>query len=415
MPTIKIYDANLSDYLEEHPSFDWEGILKFFIKTLQEQQITPNDIILDSIDRRLDRILKDLTITSQEQFSRFTLENKDKPVNIDLSPILSYFGVFMENLNSLRDTVSSLPAENNTFILEKFVSVSESLDSLCSTILEKPAENSNLAMEKFAAIVSDNISHMRDNLTRLDDNVKGVHEKIEIIKDTNSKQKENSTLKGNTSEKEYLPLLRKRLDRYEVSPTTSYHCMDFEIKDHTGLVVGIELKNYKYTVPKDQVDKFHADMKTQDISGILVSIDTNIVGCSSFDIKVIDDNIAVYISKNGYNMDLIEKAYQFICNWKQSQENQEKKGFSFTQDEITRVTNTIHSQAERMDSAIVNLETSIDDLKRIRKMDIIGLLTGINISAFSVIKISRSKWKCSVCETIFSSKTKCQNHICKNL
>lgn len=407
MPSIRIYDANLFDYIEEHPSFDYEAVLKFFIKMIQEQETTPNDVILDGIDRRLERNLKDINSHSQEQFTRFLDEQKNKVTVVDFEPIHSYFGVFRENFNSLKDSIHSKPLENNTFLLE-------SINSLRDTVLAKPNENNTLDVERWA-VLSDNFNHIRGHLGRLDENVKVGNEKIELMKDMNSKQKENSTIKGSTAEQDYLPLLQERLDKYEVKRTTEYHCMDFSIIDHTGFVVGLELKNYKYTVPKDQVDKFHSDMKSQGMSGILVSIDSNIVGCSSFDVKFKDGNIAIYISKNGYDMDFIEKAYQLICGLKKSFENQEKKGYSFTQDEITRISHALQSQGERTDSVISSLETNIDELKRIRKMDIIGLLTGINKAIFNVLKISKSKWQCSVCEIIFSSKTKCHNHICKNV
>ena len=110
--------------------------------------------------------------------------------------------------------------------------------------------------------------------------------------------KKESSSKGRALEDKYCVLLRDLLPRCEIEETRyQAHTMDFRIHNPPNASVLIDVKNYQSNVSSKEIKKFHEDMLTNGLPGILVSAHTGIATKDHMQIDVIEGRLpAVYLA-----------------------------------------------------------------------------------------------------------------------
>jgi hypothetical protein len=161
-----------------------------------------------------------------------------------------------------------------------------------SKLLELQTDNNKYAL--ITELISESATLVCDKIEETDindklDNLNITLDKLFGVSYTSSK-------KGELSENFIQKIFEEKYPDmcYEVTRQVG-HNGDAIIK-LDDVKIMLEIKNYTYTVNKDEITKFDYDMKYQNINyGIFFSLQTSIQGCSNFDIKQFYDNDTKYV------------------------------------------------------------------------------------------------------------------------
>ena len=126
--------------------------------------------------------------------------------------------------------------------------------------------------------------------------------------------KKESSSKGRALEDKYCVLLRDLLPRCEIEETRyQAHTMDFRIHNPPNASVLIDVKNYQSNVSAKEIKKFHEDMFTNGLPGILLSAHTGIATKDHMQIDVLEGRlVAVYLAHVGGDVHHILTALNII-------------------------------------------------------------------------------------------------------
>jgi len=378
--SLTIKDPWLTSFIQDHPSFDYERVLLFHAEMMskQEENGASTSDILDGMYKTLERL--------DQESKRQTLSgNKD----------------FLERL--VLEIKSNIPSADTTSLLPHLNLLHEKLGNLSSNSPD------NKIMEHIAVILND-ISSLRNASTSTDTRVTSVLTRLDQLHDSLTKKKENSTVKGSEAELEFYPLLCNTFPAHCVTHTKVGHMMDFSIEDAGGFKVGLELKKYTNNVTKEEVDKFHGDMRSQQCSGIIVSLDSKIVGVDALKMKVIDKYLAVYISNSGDNMHIVKMAYDIIYNWTLLQND--KQGTMFSEEALDDIIYQVNNMFNNTLLVKKSLLQALEDLNRVDTTRLLSLLQGKQSHERKIIKITKTRWACDQCEKEFKTKTLGESHRC---
>jgi hypothetical protein len=138
-----------------------------------------------------------------------------------------------------------------------------------------------------------------------------MREKIDEITSVQAKATWNSGTKGQLSEQKLLYALKGALNvdnllAYEVLHTGSKKDVaDICVKYPGFTDIVIDTKDHSKTVPSDQIDKFHKDIRSTMSHGIMISFNTRIAGKKPFDIEILPgcSRIAAFLAIDG-NFDI---------------------------------------------------------------------------------------------------------------
>lgn len=183
----------------------------------------------------------------------------------------------------------------------------------------------NVAIDKFSNVVSkdfDNMklyidnamqthltsndqktfSHIMDVIKSLSvtDKLNSIHD---LLKSLHTNLTSNSNVKGAISETILFNKLTAEFpDADIVDSSKTPHSGDFVLNRLDAPKVLIDIKNYTRNVPKEEIDKFYDDLRTQQCSGILCSVKSGVACKRHFEVEIIDDKfIAVFV--HNFNFD----------------------------------------------------------------------------------------------------------------
>jgi len=209
----------------------------------------------------------------------------------------------------------------------------------------------------------ENILKMGENSIK--QNFNNVITKITNIEEHTLKYQNNPSYKGKYAENEYEELL-KTIIGYDLDTTTMKGGKgDFVLKNNK-LSILVEIKNYKDTVPKKEIEKFLGDALTRNnLSGICISHSSNIPHKHEFDIEIINNKILIYISKCNKNIAIINYAIKIIelieNHNKQQNQNSDKSKliidetfYTVLQNEYSYLKNTLE-EARQASKKVINL------------------------------------------------------------
>jgi len=114
-------------------------------------------------------------------------------------------------------------------------------------------------------------------------------------------------------------------------------------KDKNNIM--IENKEYDYTIPITEIQKFVDNVVLKNCDGIMISQQTQISNKDDFEININGELILVYICNMGYNMDKLRTAISIIDHLKSqiSFINKDKTYISLSQDEIDLINKEYNS------------------------------------------------------------------------
>lgn len=333
---MKIINKRIINFCEKYPSFDIESMLISFIDIIEKSSST----VLPSLDSNLaSQILNSLKslqnqvndidsnlIIKQDNLKKeylddirnmLTLNNTEKIIPI----IKEYNETFIDKLsliipkeqqsqtnylqNIIKNMEQSVVIELNKGITQN------SIDNVMNNIEQKFAHILTHSEQKIGGVLSA-VSENKSNELKL-------HNKLESMLSKLGKNNE----KGKISEN----LLNLNLQ--DIYPTaeirnvsTIPHAGDFWILRKDKPTILVENKNHDGTVYTDDVQKFIDDMNTQNMCGIIISQNSNIVYRENYEIEIHNGNVAVYIHNGNYDPYKIKIAVQIIDTFKQKIEKQ---------------------------------------------------------------------------------------------
>lgn len=165
------------------------------------------------------------------------------------------------------------------------------------------------------------------------------------------------------------------------------HSCDIELIDHkNNSSILFEIKNYKNNVPKQQIDKFHHDLRTRKRHGIMVSVESGIATKNAFQIDFVKNEhqqqfVALYLPHHQTSHDTLMIAVNivtFLADWLRMNLH-EKEGLHCKQiDDNTMKTieiqldmilDTYHDAREALDNA----KKILDDKNIHRLKELLGM------------------------------------------
>lgn len=216
--------------------------------------------------------------------------------NNHLDVIMSRLNMFKGELSNVivEKIASNVPQkQDNT---ENFLNLRESLDK---TKLELILELKNNKQHNDMPVILHVINELKEKVNQQ-----------ELKKQTNKHKGET----GETGLKNVLETVLPSRDGYIVTTTnTMSHSCDLNIEKVGFPDIRIESKAYTGPVPSTETKKFLSDIKGLGTHGIFVSLHSNICGKKQIEIDLLPNKtIAVYISNNNYDGDMIKEYVNLI-------------------------------------------------------------------------------------------------------
>ena len=194
---------------------------------------------------------------------------------------------------------------------------------LCEQHSEKLSQHARTLNEQASPVVSQLGTLLQDTLVA---RIRDIDQRVVALQDAIQEpllrmheyvtafSKKESSSKGRALEDKYCVLLRDLLPRCEIEETRyQAHTMDFRIHNPPNASVLIDVKNYQSNVTSKEIKKFHEDMITNGLSGILVSAHTGIATKDHMQIDVLEGRlVAVYLAHVGGDMHHILTALNII-------------------------------------------------------------------------------------------------------
>ena len=179
--------------------------------------------------------------------------------------------------------------------------------ALCEQHSERLSQHARTLNEQASPVVSQLGTLLQDTLVA---RIRDIDQRVGALQDAIQEplmrmheyvtafSKKESSSKGRALEDKYCVLLRDLLPRCEIEETRyQAHTMDFRIHNPPNASVLIDVKNYQSNVSSKEIKKFHEDMLTNGLPGILVSAHTGIATKDHMQIDVIEGRLpAVYLA-----------------------------------------------------------------------------------------------------------------------
>jgi len=307
------------------------------------------------------------------------------------------------NINSNNDKdIKSLSKDIELITNKSFTEIKEHIDKL--------KENSPKEFEEYFNKFNDKITFILSNDLN---NIKSCMDDTKTIVN-NMFQNKNSSDKGKLSENRLETQLSIQFPTYTIDRTSSSgHSGDFILKTDYKPDVLIENKDYNINVNKDEINKFHRDIKENNICGILISQNSGISNKNDFSIDIIDNNILMYIHNCNYDMDKVKHAldiiyslYDYVSKNKNNNKNNiDDNAFQNIQKEYLEF-------IKNKNEVINTLNMSI---KNLRKMDLVSIKLILEKYSNDLPNITSDVYTCQVCNKIFTSVSGLSAHKKKHL
>lgn len=126
----------------------------------------------------------------------------------------------------------------------------------------------------------------------------------------------NSSKKGQLAEGVLLNLLTESLPDTEIIDTSNTpNSGDLQLVRQDKPVILIDSKHFvSKTVPKRDLDKFYADIQTNNCSGILCNAFGGIANKQHFEVDIVDKNVLVFIHSHRFDSTVFDLAVNIIYN-----------------------------------------------------------------------------------------------------
>ena len=427
--TISIRNKRIIEFCCKHPSFDIERSLLKLIEFMEETysatvpcldtnlalQIMEN---LKALNNKVETL--DSTITNRQfQLQKEYIEDLKSLLSINntekiIPSIKEYNEAFSNKMTLLfKDLIpqqqtqqtnqlqSILKGIEQTVVIEMNKGITmNSLDSLMNNIEHKFANILTHSEQKIASVLNAVSENKQED--------KNLHTKLDHMLTKLGKNNE----KGKISEN----ILHFNLQ--EIYPTADIknmshtpHAADYWLirKDKPPIIV--ENKNFDGTVYSDDVQKFINDMNTNDMCGIMISQNSNIVHRENYEIEIHNGNVAVYIHECQYDPRKIKIAVQIIDTFKMKIEQQcIKNGLTCTVEKETlqKINKEFQLFNIKKEQHIAEIRNMYDTLIRSAEEMELNALDDL-LESFGILT-NIKKHLCGKCSRTFKTKKGLDTH-----
>jgi hypothetical protein len=390
------------------------------IKEITEYSLTNinsnNKVLLESINSLMIQLLPDnnqmlMTKINEEihKFQLFLLEESNK---ITQTP--SYIETIIKSLHDVSckndiniQNVNTLISGNKTSQIEAYLtSVDSRYVQLHGNIQRTINEILSSSEERIKTSFSNlHEFSLKQNLTQ---------EKMNVnLEEFLQRYKNNSSVRGKSSELEVKELLQQKMPTCEVEHVGSdAHTCDFIIRRGTNKPdVLIENKIYTCQIPTGEVNKYIKDCLKHKKCGMMLSQSTAICHRNDYQVEIIGDEfVLIYIHSVEYNwekirigLDIIDTLYSNLkrCS---SQDGI----FSITEEQIRFINHEYSSIIRQRDASIVLLKDNhramvkcLEDIK----LPSLETLIGTTISFDHIETTTNSPLSCDICKN-FTGRSK---------
>ena len=345
---IQISNKRIIEFCTKYPMFNVEKALLLFIDCMEKtysstlpslDSTLASQIVLGlkSLEEKVHGLDSTISIKQMEYYHK-SMELKKDYID-DIKDILTLHNteklvpIMKENnevfINKLTLLFKEIIPNEHRVQTEHLQSIFKGIEQIILLELNKGATKESI--DNILSIVEQKVSAL---LSTVSDNKKDGQILTTKIDEMLEKLGNKTSTKGKISENMLRFNLQAVYPTAEVKNVSGIsHSGDFWLlrKDKPSIL--IENKNYESTVPKDEVQKFIDNMKTQDMSGILVSQKSKNIFRDNYEIEIYNGNIAVYINECNYDPYKIKIAVQIIDVFKQKIEKQKiENGTTFTID-----------------------------------------------------------------------------------
>jgi hypothetical protein len=208
------------------------------------------------------------------------------------------------------DTVSLNILENMLFkcvnnINEKNkITISENFENVVKYVPNDIIHNQLNDINKTQVIESTNMEKLKENVNDISIVLNNYIDKMRI-----------SSVKGSITETKYSILLESALPKHTITRVASRNQkgrMDLVISKVGKPDILLDLKDYKSSVPKVEIEKFESDILLSNNHGIMVSPFSKISGKGNYEITVLNNKIGMYIHNNGIDIMDIQNGINII-------------------------------------------------------------------------------------------------------
>ncbi len=307
-----------------------------------------------------------------------------------------------EDNNIISDNINKLISTCNNFedklsyikhLCEKSPVIDDNIINKIELLLLKNDNNNN--------------SNINDKLEKYLENIDiNISNNSKIINDINNIFTNNSCKKGEMGENMIETLLNKEFSDYEIlNMSKEPHKGDFHIIKSNKPKILLELKNYSLNVPKREIIKFIDDIKTNNMSGILVSLNSGISTKSNFSFEIINKNIIIYIHNFNFDIDKIKLAINIIYTLHNTIKNKTDDICISLNDEEFKILHDEYMEfIQNFDKNIKNIKNSIDLLNNCK----MTLLDNFFNKSFKIK--DTKKITCSICGKKYANKSSYTKH-----
>jgi hypothetical protein len=244
------------------------------------------------------RMFKKLMKVGKEQTELIIKGNKENATILKSDFITTLDNKVTLNKNMLESTIMSLKESLNNQNVGHGINDSHEIKGI---ITELVSGETNTILSK---------------MTYLNDQVNNVNH---VLKQTSSQVSNINNLftednkKGKTAEKAFTYKLQHIYGSENIHEISNInHTCDISINLPDKPKVLLEIKNYNYTVPTTEVNKFLADCEKQKCCGIFASMYTDIAKKDHFTFDIKENRISVFLHYTNYQTDVISMALTVI-------------------------------------------------------------------------------------------------------
>jgi hypothetical protein len=216
----------------------------------------------------------------------------------------------------------------------------------------------------------------------------------------------SSAKKGQVAENILLNNLTNLFPDSEVIDTSHIpNSGDIQIKKENKPVILLDSKCFKNNVPKIDLDKFYADVKTNNCSGILCNSNAGIANRDHFQIDIQDNNVYVFISNHQYDNTLFKLAVKIIYHIHDIIKDNKNDTIEINRELFQRLKIEYNFFLSTFQQHLSSIKTNIMSLEKLAFVQLDHFFKRTNLT--TEIK----PFSCQLCGTGFNSDKTLKSHL----
>jgi hypothetical protein len=251
-------------------------------------------------------------------------------IDTSASPDSTFISNITNNLTNLKTQIENMEIKNIDNLTLKLAEFKkDNFQDLKLLLTENSSEKikpllkeyNEILQDKTKLLINDVIPTSIEKISREINEIKSITSKDYMEQENINKNLhellkkfENSSSKGNYSEKILINLLTNEYSSAEISHVgNSRENCDILLSRKNKPNILIENKEYESkNIPSTEVDKFIRDLKIQNCSGIMLSQHSSIVFRNNFEIAFFENRIAIFVEFVNYDINKIKIAINLI-------------------------------------------------------------------------------------------------------